>query len=234
MAGADFDGQPREMVEQIRSQASTPLTIKTGRWHIPFNVAIALPAQLTVLSVVLVPTLIVIWLSLTDWQPTEGIPWYQAETVWFRNYYDLFHDARFVNAVMRTFLVVGVCMAVEFLLAMGLALLFIDEWPWRKIAVSIIILPMMVVPVDAVLFNDRGPINYLISIIIGRRFEFAWLADPNWALLPIMLAEIWQWTPLMFLLVLTGLMNLPENQVRAAYVLGASRTQIFSKSCCRC
>jgi multiple sugar transport system permease protein len=42
-----------------------------------------------------------------------------------------------------------------------------------------------------------------------------------------MLAEIWQWTPLMFLLILTGLMNLPENQVRAAYVLGASRMQIF-------
>jgi multiple sugar transport system permease protein len=110
--------------------------------------------------------------------------------------------------------------------------LFLDEWPWRKIAVSIIILPMMIVPVDAanaffMLFNDRGPINYLISIIIGRRFEFAWLADPNWALLPIMLAEIWQWTPLMFLLALTGLMNLPENQIRAAYVLGASRTQIF-------
>jgi multiple sugar transport system permease protein len=127
---------------------------------------------------------------------------------------------------------VGVCVTVELLLAIGLALLFLDEWPWRKIAVSIIILPMMIVPVDAanaffMLFNDRGPINYLISIIIGRRFEFAWLADPNWALLPIMLAEIWQWTPLMFLLVLTGLMNLPENQVRAAYVLGASRMQIF-------
>jgi multiple sugar transport system permease protein len=42
-----------------------------------------------------------------------------------------------------------------------------------------------------------------------------------------MLCEIWQWTPLMFLLVLTGLMNLPENQVRAALVLGASRTRIF-------
>ena len=96
------------MVEQIRSQGSTPLTIKTGRWYIPFNVAIALPAQLTVMSVVLVPTLIVIWLSLTDWQPTEGIPWYRAETVWFWNYYDLFHDARFVDAVVRTFFVVGV------------------------------------------------------------------------------------------------------------------------------
>jgi multiple sugar transport system permease protein len=198
---------------------------------IPFNVAIALPAQLTVLTVVLVPTAIVVWLSFTDWQPTQGIPWYQAEPVWFWNYYDLFHDARFVAAVLRTLLIVAVCVVVEFLLAMSLALLFLDDWPWRKIAISIIILPMMVVPVDAanaffMLFNDRGPINYLISIIVGRQFEFAWLADPNWALLPIMLAEIWQWTPLMFLLVLTGLMNLPENQIRAAYVLGASRTRI--------
>ena len=221
------------MVEQAQSPAS--LQFVAQRQHrklIPFNVAIALPAQLTVLTVVLVPTLIVIWLSLTDWQPTQGIPWYQAEFNWFWNYYDLFHDARFVAAVLRTLLVVLVCMTAEFLLAMGLALLFLDDWAWRKIAVSIIILPMMVVPVDAanaffMLFNDRGPINYLITIILGRPFEFAWLADPNWALLPIMLAEIWQWTPLMFLLVLTGLMNLPENQIRAAYVLGASRTRIF-------
>ena len=49
-----------------------------------------------------------------------------------------------------------------------------------------------------------------------------------------MLAEIWQWTPLMFLLVLTGLMNLPQNQVRAAMVLGASPARIFLKSCSRC
>jgi multiple sugar transport system permease protein len=219
------------MVESARVKAPRGRSKRRYRL-IPFNIAIALPAQLTVIGVVLVPTVIVVWLSLTDWQPTQGVPWYEAEPVWFWNYYDLFQDARFVAAVLRTLLVVVVCMAAEFVLAMGLALLFLDEWPWRKIAVSVIILPMMVVPVDAanaffMLFNDRGPINYLISLIVGRPFEFAWLSDPNWALLPIILAEIWQWTPLMFLLLLTGLMNLPENQIRAAYVLGASRTRIF-------
>ena len=221
------------MTEQLEGMVAASVQgEKTKRTLVPFNVAIALPAQLTVLSVVLVPTLIVIWLSLTDWQPTQGIPWYRADIVGFWNYYDLFHDSRFIAAAVRTLFVVGVCIAIEFALAMGLALLFLDEWPWRRIAVSIIILPMMVVPVDAanaffMLFNDRGPINYLISGLIGHPFEFAWLADPNWALLPIMLAEIWQWTPLMFLLILTGLMNLPENQIRAAYVLGASRRRIF-------
>jgi multiple sugar transport system permease protein len=220
------------MLQGNHNKASAPFAAKMRRLRIPFNIAIALPAQLTVMAVVVVPTFIVIWLSITDWQPTGGTPWYQAETIWFWNYYDLFQDSRFINAVVRTCFVVGVCVVAEFLMAMALALLFLDEWPWRKIAVSIIILPMMIVPVDAanaffMMFNERGPINYLISVVAGSKFEFAWLADPNWALLPIMLAEIWQWTPLMFLLLLTGLMSLPENQVRAAYVLGASRMQIF-------
>lgn len=42
--------------------------------RLPFNVVLVLPAQITVLSVVLVPTAIVIWLALTDWQPTQAVP----------------------------------------------------------------------------------------------------------------------------------------------------------------
>ena len=204
----------------------------TRRRWLPFNVALVLPAQLTVLAVVLCPTLIVLWLSITGWQPTSGVPWYQAEPVWWWNFYDLYFDDRFVNALVRTIFIVAVCVAVELVIAIGLALLFLEEWAWRKIAVSAVILPMMIVPVDAanaffMLFNERGPINHLISLVIGAPFEFSWLSHPNWALLPIMLAEIWQWTPLMFLLVLTGLMNLPENQIRTAMVLGASPARIL-------
>jgi multiple sugar transport system permease protein len=199
---------------------------------IPLNVALVLPAQLTVLAVVLLPTLIVLWLSLTDWQPTSGVPWWQAEPIWFWNFYDLWYDDRFVAAVLRTLFVVVVCVAVELVLGLALALLFLDEWPWRKIAVSVILLPMMIIPVDAanaffMLFNERGPINHLISLAIGRSFTFSWLSDPDWALLPIMLTEIWQWTPLMFLLILTGLMGLPQNQIRVAAILGASPVRIF-------
>ena len=93
-------------------------------WRMPFHVALVLPAQLTVLSIVLIPTLIVIWLAFTDWQPTGGAPWYRAETVWFWNFYDLWYDERFVNAVLRTFFVVVVCVSAELMLALGLALLF--------------------------------------------------------------------------------------------------------------
>ncbi len=203
-------------------------------WAIPIGLASVLPAQVTVLFVVLVPTLIVIWLSLTDWQPTAGVPWYRAELIWFWNFYDLWYDERFLDAVGRTIFVVAACVGVELVLALALALLFLDEWPWRKLAVSVIILPLMIVPVDSanaffMLFNERGPINHLISLVTGGPYEFSWLSHPLWALVPIMLAEIWQWTPLMFLLVLTGFMNLPENQVRAAQALGASPPRILFK-----
>jgi multiple sugar transport system permease protein len=209
-----------------------PRRRRHGKPLLPSRIALVLPAQVIMLLVVAVPTLIVLWLSLTDWQPTDNIPWYKAEFTWFWNFYDLLFDERFVGAVLRTLLVVAVCVSTELCLAMVLALLFLDEWPWRKVAVSIIILPMMVVPVDAanaffMLFGDHGPINQLLSLLLHRPMEYAWLADPHWALVPIILAEVWQWTPLMFLLVLTGFLNVPRNQWRAALALGASPARAF-------
>lgn len=219
----------------MTSETADPATVspvRRTRKLIPFNVALVLPAQLTMLAVVLAPTLIAIWLSLTDWQPTNGTPWYEAGFYWFWNFNDLWFDTRFINSLWRTALVVVVAVGFELVIALGLALLFLDEWPWRKLAVSILILPMMIVPVDAanaffMLFNDRGPINHLIGLVTGQDFQFSWLSDPDWALAPIIACEVWQWTPLMFLLLLTGLMNLPQNQVRAALALGASPVRIF-------
>jgi len=219
------------MAQNIGSIDAAPAP-QARRRRLPLSVGLVLPARLTVLAVVVVPTAMVLWLALTDWQPTQAIPWYEAEPIWFWNFYDLWYDERFVNAVLRTLVVVMTCVSVELVLAIGLALLFVEEWKWKKIAVSIVILPMMIIPVDAanaffMLFNEHGPINHGVSLIVGRPFEFSWLSDPTWAMLPIMLCEIWQWTPLMFLLILTGMMSLPQNQIRAAAVLGASPVRVF-------
>jgi multiple sugar transport system permease protein len=171
----------------MTSETADPATtspVRRTRKLIPFNVALVLPAQITMLAVVLAPTLIAIWLSLTDWQPTNGVPWYQADFYWLWNFNDLWFDTRFINSLWRTALVVLVAVGFELVIALGLALLFLDEWPWRKIAVSVLILPMMIVPVDAanaffMLFNDRGPINHLIGLVTGTDFRFSWLSDPD-------------------------------------------------------
>lgn len=229
--GSREEANPPPPLASRRAAKAAP----TGRRSLlPFGTALVLPAQLVLLTVVLVPTLIVIWLALTDWQPTQATPWWQAEPIGLWNFYDLWYDDRFVNAVVRTVFVVGICTFAELALALGLALLFVEDWWWKRLAVSVIILPMMIIPVDAansffMLFNDRGPINHLVSIVMGRPFTFSWLSHPTWAMLPIMLCEIWQWTPLMFLMVLTGMLALPQNQLRAAIALGASPVRIFRR-----
>jgi multiple sugar transport system permease protein len=62
---------------------------------------------------------------------------------------------------------------------------------------------------------------------LGQPFALAWLSSPGTALVAVMIADIWQWTPLMFLILLAGLVGVPEDQMRAATLLGASWWQRF-------
>jgi multiple sugar transport system permease protein len=219
-------------VPNIRAVRQIEQTNLASRHRPTLGFLLALPARVLILVTVLVPSILVVWLSLTDWQPTQGIPWYAAPIIGLWNFSDLFNDQRFVGAVLRTIAVVVASVLAELGLGLVLALLFLDDWPWRKLAVAVVVLPMMIVPVDAanaffMLFNERGPVNQIIGLMLRRQFTFGWLADPNWALLPILLAEIWQWTPLMFLLLLTAFLSAPRNQWRAALSLGASPTRAF-------
>ena len=195
---------------------------------------LTLPAQVLVLFISVFPLLMQLYISLTDWSPLAGTSWTQAWAMWntFANYIDLIYDHRLWSALGRTALVIGVCVPVEFLLGLGLATLFMDDFPGKRAAYSILIMPMMVVPAVAgymffMLFQSGGPINDILSNLIGHPITVAWLSDPNLALLAVMVADIWQWTPLMFLILLAGLAGVPEDQIRAATLLGAGPVQRF-------
>jgi multiple sugar transport system permease protein len=224
MRAATVPGRRMGAAEEPRSTVSG---------QVPFAVWLIVPAEVVLLSVVVFPTLMSLWLSLTSWSPTSGVNWWQAEFQWFANYGQLLlGDDRFRAALVRTIFVVVFAVAAELVVGMCLALLFFDEFPWRKIAISAVILPMMIVPVDAanaffMLFRDVGPVNQVLGMIVGHPVRFAWLSDSNLAIVPVLLVEIWQWTPLMFLMLLTGLVALPQNQLRAAVALGASPWQLF-------
>jgi multiple sugar transport system permease protein len=53
------------------------------------------------------------------------------------------------------------------------------------------------------------------------------LNDGTLALIAVIVTEVWHWTPLFFLIMLSGLNAVPENPIRAATVLGASNFKIF-------
>ena len=195
---------------------------------------LTLPAQLLVLFIALFPILMQVYISLTDWSPLDGIPWYRAYEVWIGllNYADLAQDPRFWSALWRTCLVMAICVPVQFFLGLGLAILFVDDFPGRRVLYSTVLVPMMVVPAVAgymffMLFQSGGPVNDILSFFAGRPVTIAWLSDPDLALFAVIVSDIWQWTPLMFLILLAGMVSVPQDQQMAAVLLGASWTRRF-------
>jgi multiple sugar transport system permease protein len=195
---------------------------------------LTLPAQVLVLFIAVFPLLMQLYISLTDWSPLAGVSWPWAWEFWndFANYSDLLGDGRLWAALGRTGIVILVCVPVQFLLGLGLALLFVDDFPGKRVAYSVLIMPMMVVPAVAgymfyMLFQSGGPVNGLLGSLLGRDVTVAWLSDPRLALVAVMIADIWQWTPLVFLILLAGLVGVPSDQLKAATLLGASPWQRF-------
>jgi multiple sugar transport system permease protein len=220
----------------LTTAASTrlPATPKPKDEGASLGFRLTLPAQILVLFIAVFPLLMQLYLSLTDWSPLAGVQWPWAWQFWnsFANYGDLPGDGRLWSALGRTALVILVCVPVQFFLGLGLALLFVDDFPGKRVAYSVLIMPMMVVPAVAgymfyMLFQSGGPVNWLLGAILGRDVAIAWLSDPTLALIAVMIADIWQWTPLMFLILLAGLVGVPTDQMRAAALLGASPWQRF-------
>ncbi|WP_131113450.1 carbohydrate ABC transporter permease [Lichenihabitans psoromatis] len=190
---------------------------------------LTLPTQLLILFISVFPLLMQLYISVTDWSPLEGTGWWNAYRLWngLANYSDLLHDMRLWKALGRTAFVMAVCVPAEFLIGLFLATLFIDDFRGKRVFYSILLMPMMVVPAVTgymffILFQSGGPINALLSTLTGQDIRLAWLSDPSLALVAVMLADIWQWTPLMFLILLAGLVGVPDDQLKAATLLGAS------------
>jgi multiple sugar transport system permease protein len=199
------------------------------------------PGQLLMLFIVLFPAAVAIYLSFTNYEPTLGYPWYDAYKgwVWFQNYWDALTSwgafwigGGFWMAIFRTVVVTVLGVSVELVLGFALALLFLKGFRGRSVLTVAFLLPMMVVPAVTgftfyMLFQTQGPINGVLTFIfhdvlhLTGQIQIPWLSDPNIALFSVIVADIWQWTPLMFLILLSGLVALPEDQMNAARILGA-------------
>jgi multiple sugar transport system permease protein len=191
-----------------------------------------LPGVALLLLLVLFPVVMEIYISLTTWTPTTGTQWYLAyqNWTWFTNYWDGLTSPSFLTAVVRTILITAAATGVEFVLGFGLALLFLEKFLGRQVATVLFLIPMMIVPavsgfVFYLLLQTTGPVNTILSAILPGTVEARWLTDPTLTPISVVIVDIWQWTPLMFLILLAGLMAVPEDQIQAADILGASWAQ---------
>ncbi len=200
-----------------------------GHHHHRIGRYLILPGVVLLLLLVLFPIVMEIYISFTTWTPTSGSQWYMAyrDWTWFSNYWDGLTSASFIHAVIRTIVMTIAATGIEFLLGFGLALLFLDKFLGRGLLTVLFLIPMMVVPavsgfVFYLLLQSSGPVNYLLTALLPGTVQPQWLTNPTLAPISVVLVDIWQWTPLMFLILLAGLMAVPEDQMQAADILGAS------------
>jgi multiple sugar transport system permease protein len=196
-----------------------------------------LPGQLLMIFIVLFPAAVAIYIGFTEWSPLEGSTFWRAyeDWHWFSGYWEAFRSTEFWTAVWRTVLITVVCTIVEGVLGFILAMLLVKDFRGRGLVMVYFLLPMMVVPavsgfIFQMLFQVDGPINGMLSFVWpSGDVQLQWLTDPSLAIWGVMIADIWQWTPLMFLIFLSGLVALPEDQMNAARILGAGFRPQFTR-----
>jgi multiple sugar transport system permease protein len=151
------------------------------------------------------------------------------------NYTRLLHDVRFWQALLHTMLFLVVALPIELVLGLLLAFLFLERMPGRQVFVALLVLPVVISPIIAgatwrLLFDNRfGPINQVIGWITGQDTAILWTVNPSFVYPAILIAEIWQWTPFMFLLLLAALSNVDKSQLEAAEIDGAAFWVTFRK-----
>jgi multiple sugar transport system permease protein len=135
------------------------------------------------------------------------------------------------GTVVVTLLFVFIGVAVQYLLGLGLAMLTIQRLPGRRFFRIVFLLPMMITPVGiAYTFRmltdtDKGPFQPIWQALgLGL---YSWANDPWGARAAVMISDIWQWTPFMFIVLLAALEAQSMELIEAALVDGANRWQTF-------
>lgn len=189
----------------------------------------ATPAMVFVAVLIIFPLAWTLYLSLTD---AEGSVRAESELVGFQNYVEVLTDTdRFWPAALRTLAFTGVALFFENVLGMAIAVLLWRPFrgeTWVRVA---ILMPLVATPVAVgmmwrLIFDPNIGLANQVLGWVGIAPQ-PWLAGRGSALPTTMLIDIWQWTPMVVLILLAGLTSLPEEPDEAARIDGASAWQRF-------
>lgn len=184
------------------------------------------PAVLTLLALTVYPFIYSIYISFFSFK--GGRPF---EFIGVGNYAHLLKDGQFWNSIVVVSLYTVYVVAIELILGLALALFFTQPLRLRGLWRSLMIVPMMLTPVVVgVIWRLMYDPNFGVIALLLRSIGLApieWLSHGNWAFIAVVLVDVWNWTPFMFLIILAGLESLPVEPFEAAQMDGASRLQVL-------
>ena len=185
------------------------------------------PAVITLGFALLFPVFYGLRLSFSQWalRDIRKAPVFIGLT----NYTDLLKSDFFHTSFKVTLIFTSIVVVAEIFVGLVLALLLEEKMKGLRLFRTIFVLPIMVAPVVVGLLwrflydPSFGLINYFLGFLgIAPKL---WLAKPSLALTSIILTDIWQWTPFVFLLLLAGLQGIPREFLEAGLVDGANYWQ---------
>ena len=186
------------------------------------------PAVLVMAAACLYPVLSAFELSLFDW--SMGTPWSSARWVGIDNFISAFSNPRVWSSLWTTLIFAAVCVSIEMVLGIGLALAL--EHPVRGMAPfrTLFILPMMIAPIAVglawrYLFDAQFGLVNAVLALFGVSAKI-WLADPQLAFIAIVIADVWQWTPFVFIMIIAALANVDSAAIEASRIDGANWFQM--------
>jgi multiple sugar transport system permease protein len=184
-----------------------------------------LPTILVLLALTVYPYIYALRISTLSFR--FGKP---EDFIGLTNYANIWRDAPFWASLLRTVIFSILVVCVELVIGLVLALLANRITALRSLVRTGLVLPMSIATVVVCiiwrsLFSvEFGLLDYVTDVIlhIGR---------PNWlgdlAFVSIIILDVWQWTPFMFLVLLAGLQAIPVELYDSAYVDGASELNLL-------
>lgn len=183
------------------------------------------PAAIIMAVALLYPLLYMVWGSFRAWDPSQTIG--EAEFVGLKNYITLLGDPNFRESMGVTLKFAVIVVSCEMVIGVGLALLLDRNIRGMSVLRTLFILPMMIAPVVVGLMW-----RYMYHPTVGtfnRTLDNFGIEGVDWlgqhALMSVIIADIWQWTPFIFILSLAALQSLPRSAIEAAKIDGATSWQ---------
>ncbi|MFC4550135.1 MULTISPECIES: carbohydrate ABC transporter permease [Halorussus] len=205
------------------------------RLFVPLTVG---PTLLWIAGIIVYPTAKLFWSSLFWTNPITGA----REFVGLRNFERLLlqsggwlgtFNPEFISYTWHTVVYVGFSVTISFLLGLGIAILLDKDLAGRGWFRTAVIVPWILPYVMSGLMwrwmfqTQYGAINGVLvqSGLIGSKIAF--LSDGTLAMMALIIADVWVFTPFIIIILLAGLQNVPEQLYDAAEVDGASRWSRF-------
>lgn len=191
-----------------------------------------LPTLVILISIIAFPLIYNIYLSVLRWQIRfrEATPTF----IGAENFLSALSDSRYYNSLSKTFYLMVFAVPIELFFGLGLALLLQEEFKGKRLVSSFILLPLALSDAviglvwGLVLVPTYGPFDLMMRTLgLWEKLGFAKPISPmiEYPMQTIVIADVWQWTPFFFLILLAALAALPAEPFEAAKVDGASPLQ---------